>query len=54
MMNNLIVDIAVNFRSKLRQLALKQNSEINKQDLLKLCDNLRDDLSAVNITIQVI
>jgi len=52
--NNLVVDIIVNFRAKLRQLALQRNSEINKQDMLKLCDNLRDDLSTVNITIQVI
>lgn len=52
--NNLVIDIIVNFRAKLRQLALECNSGVNQQDMLKLCDNLRDDLSTANITIQVI
>lgn len=51
--NNLIIDIAVNFRAKLRQLALHSNTDISKQDLLKLCDTLRNDLSTVNIIVQV-
>lgn len=43
----------MNFRSKLRQLALQSDSEIKKQEILKLCDTLRDDLSSANIIIQV-
>lgn len=49
----MIIDITVNFRKKLRQLALQSKSEISKQDIFKLCDNLRDDLSTVNIIVQV-
>ncbi|XP_025425209.1 probable cysteine--tRNA ligase, mitochondrial isoform X2 [Sipha flava] len=50
--NNLVVDISVNFRSKLRQLALQSDSGIKKLEILKLCDILRDDLSSANIIIQ--
>ncbi|XP_015365698.1 PREDICTED: probable cysteine--tRNA ligase, mitochondrial [Diuraphis noxia] len=50
--NSLVIDAAVNFRAKLRQLALESKSEINKQDILKLCDTLRDELAAANIIVQ--
>lgn len=52
-MNNLVIDITVDFRAKLRQLAMQSKSGINQQDLFKLCDTLRDDLFAANIVIQV-
>lgn len=51
--NNFVIDITVQLRAKLRQLALQSNSEINKKDLLKLCDTLRNDLATANIVVQV-
>jgi len=45
--------MAVNFRAKLRQLAIQSKSEVNKRDIFKLCDTLRDDFSTVNVIIQV-
>ncbi|VVC33268.1 Cysteine-tRNA ligase,Cysteinyl-tRNA synthetase/mycothiol ligase,tRNA synthetases class I [Cinara cedri] len=50
--NNFIVDITVNFREKLRKLALQSDSEISKKDILQLCDILRADLSIANIIVQ--
>lgn len=49
----MIVDITVNFRAKLRQLAIESNSGISKKEIFKLCDSLRDDLSLANIAVQV-
>jgi len=51
--NNLVIDITVNFRAKLRQLALQSKSEITKQDIFELCDTLRDELSVANVIVQV-
>ncbi|XP_050527494.1 probable cysteine--tRNA ligase, mitochondrial isoform X2 [Daktulosphaira vitifoliae] len=50
--SDLIIDCVVNFRGKLRQLALKSNSKISNQEILQLCDELRNELSFNNITIQ--
>ncbi|XP_050428749.1 probable cysteine--tRNA ligase, mitochondrial isoform X2 [Adelges cooleyi] len=48
----LVIDLIVDFRTNLRQLALNSGSSLNKQDVLKLCDLLRNDMSSVNIKIQ--
>lgn len=48
-----IINTTVNFRAKLRQLALQSKSDIRKQDILKLCDTLRDELAVANIIVQV-
>ncbi|KAL4113219.1 hypothetical protein QTP88_016883 [Uroleucon formosanum] len=50
--NSLVIDIIVNFRTKLRQLALQPKSEITKQEIFELCDTLRDELSLANIIVQ--
>ncbi|XP_025201419.1 probable cysteine--tRNA ligase, mitochondrial [Melanaphis sacchari] len=50
--NTSIINTTVNFRNKLRQLALQSKSDIKKQDILKLCDTLRDELAVDNIIVQ--
>ncbi|KAF0763604.1 putative cysteine--tRNA ligase, mitochondrial [Aphis craccivora] len=47
-----IINTTVNFRAKLRQLALQSKSDVRKQDILKLCDTLRDELAVANIIVQ--